>query len=213
MNFSKEEVVKILDLLEEEHKNAECELNYSSSFELLVAVILSAQCTDKRVNIVTKDLFKIASTPIEFVNLEIEELEKLIKPCGFFRNKAKNIKACAAQLVNEYNSVVPESFEELIKLAGVGRKTANVMCSVAFNKQAIAVDTHVLRLSNRIGFIKSDSPLKVEEKLQKIIPKDRWSESHHLLIHHGRYTCKAISPNCKECSIKDLCKYRSKKCF
>ncbi len=204
--FSNEEITDVLDKLEQMHPNAECELKYSTPFELLVAVILSAQCTDKRVNQVTEKLFKVYNTPYQFAELEEEELAPYIFSCGFYRNKAHNIISASRDIVVKFGGSVPTSIEELMTLAGVGKKTANVVYAVAFGGDAIAVDTHVLRLANRIGFCDSDDPLKVEKALMEIIPKDKWSHAHHLLIHHGRYTCSSRSPQCKECLISDYCR-------
>ena len=206
--FTQEEVNEIIKRLEKMHPEAHCELIFETPFEALVAVILSAQCTDKRVNLVTKDLFKKLKTPQDFAKIEQENLEILIKPCGFYKNKAKNIKACAEQIIDRFNGEVPSTIEELTTLAGVGRKTANVICAEIFHKDAIAVDTHVKRVSNRLGFVKSDDPYDVEMALKKIFPKEKWSRMHHLLIFLGRYTCKAIKPNCEECLLNDLCKSR-----
>lgn len=204
--FSNEEITDMLDKLEQMHPNAECELKYSTPFELLVAVILSAQCTDKRVNQVTEKLFKVYNTPYQFAELEEEELAPYIFSCVFYRNKAHNIISASRDIVVKFGGSVPTSIEELMTLAGVGKKTANVVYAVAFGGDAIAVDTHVLRLANRIGFCDSDDPLKVEKALMEIIPKDKWSHAHHLLIHHGRYTCSSRSPQCKECLISDYCR-------
>ncbi len=204
--MTKENITEILTLLEEMHPEAKCELNFNSPFEALVAVILSAQCTDKRVNMVTSELYKTCSTPKDFDDIPLEELETLIKPCGFYRNKAKNIKACAKQILDEYNGEVPSTQEELQKLAGVGRKTANVIYAEIYKGDAIAVDTHVKRVSNRLGLTKSDDPEEVERQLMKLIPKDKWARAHHLLIFFGRYTCKAINPDCDNCKLKKYCK-------
>ena len=206
--FTQKEVNEIIERLEKMHPEAHCELNFDTPFEALVAIILSAQCTDKRVNLVTQDLYKKYNTPQQFASLDIKELEELIKPCGFYKNKAKNIKECARQIIEDFNGVVPQTMEDLTKLAGVGRKTANVMLAEIYKQDAIAVDTHVKRVSNRIGFVKSDDPYDVEMALKKIFPKDKWSRMHHLLIFLGRYTCKAIKPNCKECLLNDICKSR-----
>ena len=203
--FSKEDISNLLDKLEKMHPNAECELNYNTPFELLVAVILSAQCTDKRVNQVTEKLFKVYNTPYQFAELEDEDLAQYIFSCGFYRNKAHNIISASRDIVTKFGGEVPSSIEELMTLAGVGKKTANVVYSVAFGGDAIAVDTHVLRLAKRIGFSDSDDPLKVEKDLMEVIPKEKWSHAHHLLIHHGRYTCSSRSPQCKECLICDYC--------
>ena len=206
--FTQKEVNEIIERLEKMHPEAHCELNFDTPFEALVAIILSAQCTDKRVNLVTQDLYKKYNTPQQFAFLDIKELEELIKPCGFYKNKAKNIKECARQIIEDFNGEVPKTMEDLTKLAGVGRKTANVMLAEIYKQDAIAVDTHVKRVSNRIGFVKSDDPYDVEMALKKIFPKEKWSRMHHLLIFLGRYTCKAIKPKCKECLLNDICKSR-----
>ncbi|MDE6189236.1 MAG: endonuclease III [Clostridia bacterium] len=203
--FDEEQISEILKRLEVMHPNAVCELNYSTPFELLVAVILSAQCTDKRVNQVTEKLFKVYNTPLQFAELDEDELIKYIFTCGFYRNKAKNIISASRDIASKYGGEVPKDIESLMTLAGVGKKTANVVYSVAFGGQAIAVDTHVLRLSNRIGFCDGNDPLKVEEGLMRILPKETWSHAHHLLIHHGRYTCSARNPQCADCLISEFC--------
>lgn len=197
---------EIYNILSSLHENAQCELSFSTPFELLVAVILSAQCTDKRVNVVTDKLFKIASTPEQFVAMPIEKLEEHIKSCGFYHNKAKALKEMS-QSVLDMGGVLPDTREELMKLSGVGRKTANVVSAVAFGKNAIAVDTHVFRVSNRIGIADGATPEKVEEQLMAGFDEDLWSKLHHYLIFHGRYMCKAQKPNCVDCPLKNHCKY------
>jgi endonuclease-3 len=193
--------------LKEMHPEAHCELNYSSPFELLVAVILSAQCTDKRVNIVTEKLFKIWNTPEAFAAIEPAELEPHIFSCGFYRNKAKNIVFAARDIVANYGGRVPDNFDDLIKLAGVGRKTANVITSVAFGSDAIAVDTHVFRVSNRIGIADAATPEKTEQQLMEFFDRSMWRNLNHLLIFHGRYICRAQSPECGVCALTDICEY------
>ena len=185
---------------------ASCELNFNNNFELLVAVILSAQCTDKRVNQVTENLFKELKTPQDFVNIPQEKLEQKIFSCGFYHNKAKNIKACAKSLVENFGGVVPENYDDLLSLAGVGRKTANVVSATAFNKNCIAVDTHVLRVSNRLGFTKSLNPNICEKDLTKRF-KNSLGSLHHRMVLFGRYYCKAQKPECKTCKLKNECKY------
>lgn len=203
--FTKDEINEIIKQLSITHANPVCELNFNTPFELLIAVILSAQCTDKRVNEVTKELFKNYNTPVAFANADVGEIEKAIYTCGFYHNKASNIIRCSRSLLERFNGEVPNTIAELETLEGVGRKTANVVYAVAFGGQAIAVDTHVLRLSNRIGFVKSDNPKVVEEALMKVIPQDKWTLMHHLLIHHGRYVCNARKPNCENCAIANYC--------
>ena len=185
-------------------------LHFKNEYELLVAVILSAQCTDERVNKVTGELFKEYNTPEKMITLTVEELSKKILPCGLNNSKAKHIIEASKSIVNNYNGKVPSTFDELIKLPGVGRKTADVLISVAFNGDAIAVDTHVFRVSNRIGIVKEDTPYKTELALMKVIDKSLWSKSHHYLIFHGRRVCKARKPDCENCVIKNLCRYKNK---
>ena len=196
---------EILNILEQTYRGAIPQLIFHSDFELLVAVILSAQCTDKRVNQVTKILFPIANSPQKILQLGQSELEKIIKPCGFFKTKAKHIIGTAKILLESFGGKVPDNFDELIKLPGVGRKTANVVISVAFKKPAIAVDTHAFRLANRLQLATGQTPLEVELGLQKIIPREKWSDAHHWLIWHGREICKARSPKCEICPLKKIC--------
>lgn len=200
-------ISNIIQKLKIQHPNAICELDFASPFELLVAVILSAQCTDKRVNIITKELFKKYNTPKDFAQLSLEELTPLIYSCGFYRNKAKSIISASNSILENFNGNVPDNIEDLLKLRGVGNKTASVVYSVAFGGQAIAVDTHVFRVSRRIGLTEENTPDKVMYHLMSIIDKKSWSDFHHLLVHHGRYICKASNPNCKMCNIKTDCYY------
>lgn len=197
----------ILDTLEEMYPDARCELNYETPFQLLVATILSAQTTDKKVNKVTETLFKDYPSLVEFLTITNDELEERIKEIGLYRNKSKNIILMCNQLIQKFNGEVPNTMEELITLAGVGRKTANVVLSNAFNVPSIAVDTHVFRVSNRLGLASSDNVLEVEMQLRKEIIKSRWSKTHHLLIFHGRYCCTAQRPKCAECRLKEYCVY------
>ncbi len=201
----------IIDALEKAYPTAKCELNYTTVFELLVAVILSAQCTDKRVNEVTKTLFAVANTPEQFAVMEQSELEKLIYSCGFYRNKAKNIISASKAIVNDHGGEVPEDFSLMLSLPGVGRKTANVMSAEAFKKQAIAVDTHVFRTANRLGLAKAKTPFEVETQLREVLSEDKYTRMHHLLIFHGRYTCKSQNPDCENCSLYNYCIYNKKK--
>lgn len=200
------ETDKIFSILDETFPNARCELEFGSVFELLVAVILSAQCTDRRVNVVTRELFKTADTPEAFAAMKQEELEKAIYSCGFYRNKAKNIIA-AAKAITERGGEVPNSFDELLKLPGVGRKTANVVYDVGFGGDGIPVDTHVFRVSNRLGIATGKTPREVEDKLLEIIPEGNRNRVHHQLIFLGRYRCKAISPQCDDCPLNEYCNY------
>ena len=194
-----------LKILEETYAGAIPELKFNSAFELLIAVILSAQCTDKRVNIVTAELFPVANTPGKILQLGQTRLEEIIRPCGYFRAKAKHIILTSEKLLREYGGEVPADFDELIKLPGVGRKTANVVTSVAFKNPAIAVDTHVFRIANRTKIAEGSTPLEVELGLQKIIPKEKWSAAHHWLIWHGRLICTSRSPKCKNCPLNKIC--------
>lgn len=207
--MNKKNAQQILDKLYEMYPDAKCELNYETPFELLIATVLSAQTTDKKVNQVTEKLFKLCNTPEGFLKLTQEELAQHIKEIGLYKNKSKNILSLSKTLVEEYGSKVPETHEELMKLAGVGRKTANVVLSNAFGIPALAVDTHVFRVSNRIGLAKSKDVEGTEEQLMKLIPKEQWVKAHHTLIFHGRYLCKAIKPGCENCAIAPLCKFNS----
>jgi endonuclease-3 len=187
---------------------AETELVYQSPYQLLVAVILSAQCTDKRVNIITSPFYKVFPDAESLSKAKVEQVFELIKSCSYPNNKAKNLVGMAQTLVNEFHGVVPSDIDELQKMPGVGRKTANVIASVVFNLPAMAVDTHVFRISNRIGLTtNSRKPLETEKQLIKYIPQDKLSIAHHWLILHGRYVCVARKPKCEECGIKEFCKY------
>ncbi len=196
---------QMLTILEEYYGDTTTALNYSTPFELLIAVILSAQCTDARVNIITGRMFPRYNTPDKILELGQEKLEEAIRDCGLFRSKAKNIMAACEMLCQEHGGEVPATFEELIKLPGVGRKTANVVVSQLFQVPAIAVDTHVFRVSNRLQLAKGETPREVEEGLMKAIPKAKWSEAHHWLIWHGRKVCKARKPDCGICPLASLC--------
>lgn len=186
------------------------QLHYRTSFELLVATILSAQCTDRQVNGVTRALFKKFNTPKDFAKIPLESLEQLVRPTGFFRNKAKNIKACAQVLVGKYHGKVPETLEELVLLPGVGRKTANLVLGAAFGIPGIVVDTHVARISKRLGFTESKDPAKIERDLMKIIPKKTWSDFSLHLVYFGREFCTARNPRCKTCPLIKLCPWPGK---
>lgn len=204
----KEKVKNILIKMEEKFGKPQCALNFNSPFELLVAVILSAQCTDIRVNIVTKAMFKEVNTPEDFANLPLEKIEEYIKSTGFFRNKAKNIKKCSQQLLEKYGGEIPKDMDKLTELAGVGRKTANVVRGEVWGlADGITVDTHVRRITNLIGLVKSEDPIKIEKELMKIVPKKSWIDFSHYIILHGRATCIARRPKCRECEIKDYCDY------
>ena len=183
-------------------------LDFTSPFELLVAVMLSAQCTDARVNIVTKDLFKVANTPQQFAKMDIKEIEKLISSISFYRNKAKHIKECSIQIIEKYNGIVPNEMEDLTTLSGIGRKSANVIMLEAFNKcEGIAVDTHCKRIANRLGFSKETEPSKIEQDLLKVIPREYYKDVNHIFIWHGRNLCTSQNPKCDKCPLKNYCKF------
>jgi len=206
------EIRYCLDQIGEMFPDAHCELNHSNPFELVIAVALSAQCTDVLVNKVTKQLFQKYKTPEDYLNVTLEELQNDIRSIGLYRNKAKNIQKLCRLLIEEYNGEVPRDRDELVKLPGVGRKTANVVVSVAFGIPAIAVDTHVERVSKRLGICRwKDSVLEVEKTLMKKVPKEEWSLTHHRLIFFGRYHCKAQNPNCPECPLLSLCREGKKR--
>lgn len=201
---------QILNLLEETYRGTKTALNYNSPFELLVAVIMSAQCTDERVNKITARIFPELNTPEKMGALTQAEMEEKIRDCGLFRSKAKNLLATCRMLVENFNSEVPDNINDLMTLPGVGKKTANVIVSVVYNVPAIAVDTHVFRVSHRLGLAKGADPSATEAELQKAIPKEKWGDAHHWLIWHGRKICKARSPLCSECVVKELCGYKDK---
>lgn len=204
-----EEILRRLD--EEYGTEYICYLNHETPWQLLIAVILSAQCTDARVNIVTKDLFVKYDTLEKFANADLKELEKDIRPTGFFHNKAKNIIACAKRLVEVYGGEVPSELDDLLTLAGVGRKTANVIRGNIYNQPSIVVDTHVKRISKRLGFTKEEDPEKIEYELMRKLPKDHWILYNIQIISFGRNICFARSPKCKECFLCDLCKSKDKR--
>ena len=196
---------EILCLLEQTYGESKSALNYTTPFELLIAVVLSAQCTDVRVNIITGRIFPALNSAEKILELGQAGLEEQIRDCGLFRSKAKNILATCQILCQKYHGQVPKSYEELVALPGVGRKTANVMLSVAFGQPAIAVDTHVFRVANRLKLAVGDTPLAVEEGLMKIIPREKWGQAHHWLIWHGRKICQARKPLCADCPVLALC--------
>ncbi len=208
--MAKEE--EIFNYLDELYPKPKCALNFSSNYELLVAVVLSAQCTDKRVNLVTADLFKLAKNPQTMLDLGEDKLKKIIRPCGFYNNKAKAIISLSKDLIAKFNGKVPSTLEELTTLKGVGRKTANVMIATAFGGQAIAVDTHVHRISKRLGLTSNSStPFKCEQDLMNLVPYEKRSKFHHQMIWFGREHCKATNPKCDTCKLKSICKYKNKK--
>lgn len=200
-------ILEIINILEEEYKNLGCALNYNSPFELLIATILSAQTTDETVNKATAELFKYYNNPYDIAKLKSEELEKYIKICGLYKTKAKNIIEASKIIVEQFNGNVPDDIEDLMKLPGVGRKTANVVLSNAFGKDAIAVDTHVFRVSNRLGLANAKDVLETEKQLMENIPKKYWSKAHHWLIWHGRKVCTSRKPKCDVCRLREYCKF------
>lgn len=205
--MNKKQINELINILRKTYPEAKCSLDFKNPFELVVAVCLSAQCTDDRVNLTTPKLFDRCKTIEDFVNIDLNDLEELIHPCGFYKNKAKNIKKCAKQILDDFNGEVPSNMEDLITLAGVGRKSANVIQLEVFGiANGIAVDTHCKRISNRIGLSNEKEPNKIEQDLLKQIDKKDYKDVNHLFIWHGRYTCKAKSPLCDKCSIKHLCK-------
>ena len=208
MRVTKKVKEQMVGILEATYRGVKPALIFRNPFELLVAVILSAQCTDKRVNVTTARLFAKAPTPEAIVAMGLPALEDEIRDCGLFHNKAKNIMATCQTLVRDFQGEVPADYDTLLKLPGVGRKTANVVTSIAFHRPAIAVDTHVFRVANRLHLAVGETPLAVEKGLQKAIPKEKWSDAHHWLIWHGRRLCKSRRPLCPDCPLAALCPSR-----
>ena len=209
--MKKLDVTNFVKTLKKAYPDATCSLDFKTPFQMVVAVMLSAQCTDARVNKTTPALFERCKTIQDFVDIDIQELEDLIHPCGFYKNKAKNIKLCAKQVIENFNGEVPHTMEELLTLAGVGRKSANVILFEAFGiANGIAVDTHAKRVSNRIGLSNEKEPEKIEQDLLKIFPKEYLKDINHLFVWHGRNTCDSRKPNCENCCVKEFCKYYNK---
>lgn len=205
--MNKKQAIEIFELLKKQYPDAKCSLDFNTPFEMMVAVMLSAQCTDERVNKVTAEFFPKYNTPKAFADMPLEDIENLIHSCGFYKNKAKNLKLASQKILTEFNGEVPQTMEELMSIPGVGRKSANVIMLEAFNNpQGIAVDTHAKRISNRIGFSSAKEPQKIEQDLLKLFPKKYYYDANHILIWHGRNTCKSQKPNCENCCIKHLCK-------
>lgn len=205
--MTKKQINELINTLKATYPEATCSLDFETPFQLVVAVCLSAQCTDERVNKTTPILFERCKTIEDFANIDLAELENLIHPCGFYKNKAKNLKKCAKQILEDFNGEVPNNIDDLITLAGVGRKSANViMLEVFGDPQGIAVDTHCKRIANKIGLSKEKDPAKIEQDLLKQIAKKDYKDVNHLFVWHGRYTCKARNPECQTCPIKHLCK-------
>ena len=210
MLLNKNKALKLIELLNKSIKNPKTSLKYKNKFTLLTSVVLSAQCTDVNVNNVTKSIYKKYYTPKHFADLGIYKIKNLIKNIGLFNNKAKNIYHLSKILLEKYQSKVPNKFDELILLPGVGRKTANVVLNAAFNKPTIAVDTHVFRVGNRTGLSNGKNPEQVENQLLKILPQTHIKKAHHLILLHGRYICKSRNPLCKKCAINKICLYKEK---
>lgn len=207
-NFTSEDAINIIKLLKTAYPDAKCSLDFSSPFELGIAVMLSAQCTDDRVNKTTPAIFSKYNTPEDFVSIDINTLEDLIHPCGFFRTKAKNIKAYAKKILEEYNGSLPKDINELISLPGIGRKSANVIMLEAFDTPVgIAIDTHAKRISNRLGLSSNSNPIKIEKDLLSIFPKSYYKDVNHLFVWHGRKTCIAQKPKCNICPLSNYCNF------
>lgn len=206
--MKKTDINKFVEILKTTYPDATCSLDFETPFQMVVAVMLSAQCTDERVNKTTPALFKKCKDIQDFANIDITELESIIHPCGFYKNKAKNIKLCAKQILENYNGEVPHTMDELLTLAGIGRKSANVILLEAFGiANGIAVDTHAKRISNRIGLSTEKEPEKIEQDLLKIFPKKYLKDINHLFVWHGRKTCDSRKPNCEQCTVKEYCLY------
>ena len=210
--MNNKQIIQSIKLLKEAYPDATCSLDFSTPFELVIAVMLSAQCTDERVNKTTPALFSKCKTIEDFANIDIKELESIIHPCGFYKNKAKNIKLCAKQVLEKFNGVVPNNPDDLITLAGIGRKSTNVIMLEAFGiAQGIAIDTHAKRISNLVGWSNNSDPEKIEQDLLKLFPKEYLKDINHLLMWHGRNCCIARNPKCETCPINKYCKKYSSK--
>lgn len=206
--MNKKDAIIIIETLKEMYPDAKCSLDFSTPFQMLVSVVLSAQCTDERVNKTTPSIFSKYSTPQDFADMDIKLLEELIHPCGFYKTKAKNLKRTAQILVEKYDGIVPNNMEDLMSLPGVGRKSANVIMLEAFDlPQGIAVDTHCKRIANRLGFSSESDPAKIEQDLLKVIPKEYYKDVNHIFIWHGRNVCTSQKPKCDSCKLQQYCKY------
>lgn len=206
-----ERAEKIREILEKLYPEVSCSLNYSTPLEMLIATQLSAQCTDARVNIVTKDLFKKYRSAQDFADADLKELEEDIRSTGFYKNKAKNIKACARRIIDVFDGKVPDNMDDLLSLAGTGRKTANLVLGDIYKKPAVVVDTHCIRLTNRLGLTKETDPAKIEFELKKLLPPDYQLKFCHQMVAHGRLICNARKPKCEECALKEVCKFAGSK--
>ncbi len=203
---TRKEAIKIIECLKLAYPDATCSLNFTTPFEMMISVMLSAQCTDERVNKTTPNLFCKYNTPEEMVKVDIKELEEIIHPCGFYKNKAKNIILASEMIIEKYGGEVPKQIDELVKIPGVGRKSANVIMLEAFNTPCgIAVDTHAKRISNKMGFSKESDPIKIEQDLIKVFPKKYFYDVNHLFVWHGRNYCDARKPDCKRCLVNKYC--------
>ena len=210
--MKRNDAIDIINILKDTYPVAQCSLDFKTPFQMVVAVMLSAQCTDDRVNKTTPALFDRCKTIEDFANIDINELEDIIHPCGFYKNKARNIKLCAKQVLENFGGIVPNNMKDLMSLAGVGRKSANVVMLEVFNDaQGIAVDTHAKRISNLIGFSREKEPEKIEQDLIRLIPKEYWKDVNHLLIWHGRNICVARNPKCDICPVRGYCKNKMAK--
>ena len=211
--MKKNDINNFIEILKNTYPDATCSLDFETPFQMVVAVMLSAQCTDERVNKTTPTLFQRCKTIQNFADIDLKELEQIIHPCGFYKNKAKNIKLCAKQVLENFNGEVPHTMDELLTLAGVGRKSANVILLEAFGiANGIAVDTHAKRISNRIGLSHEQDPEKIEQDLLKIFPPDSLKDINHLFVWHGRNTCDSRKPRCEQCTVKNFCEYYKKNC-
>lgn len=207
--MTKKDAINIIEILKKAYPDAKCSLDFKTPFEMLVAVCLSAQCTDDRVNKTTPSIFAKYDSAEDFANADIGELEKLVHPCGFYKNKSKNLKAAGKKILSDFNGEVPKTMEELMTIPGVGRKSANVIMLEAFDlPQGIAVDTHCKRIANRLDFSKESEPSKIEQDLLKLIPKEYYKDVNHIFIWHGRSTCTSQNPKCEVCPINNLCNYQ-----
>lgn len=207
VSAQKERALEVVQRLEAEYPDATCSLDYTNPVQLMVSTILAAQCTDERVNIVTKSLFKQHKNAKDFANAPEGELEEAVRTCGFYRQKAKSIREACRDLVEKHGGKVPGSMEELVKLRGVGRKTANVLMAECFEPVGVIVDTHCKRLSNRLGFTTKSDPDKIEQDIMKLLPREHWRMYSHCMVFHGRAVCNARSPRCSQCVVRDLCPF------
>lgn len=206
--MNKKDAIEIVKILKSTYPDAKCSLNFETPFQLVIAVMLSAQCTDERVNMVTPILFKRCPTIEDFISIDISELEEIIHSCGFYKNKSKNVKSCANQILNNFNGIVPNDINSLISLSGIGRKSANVIMLEVFGiAKGVAVDTHVKRICSLTGFSENKDPVKIEQDLVKLFPKEYLKDVNHLFVYHGRNTCVARSPKCNKCSISSFCEH------